>query len=230
MKIEITRTLILFCFAGTIMVTSCKKNDYLSGGSLHDPVTLLSNTDYLKSNSFNLFDTAVQIIDRLGLTNEVNNAKTFFAFTDYSVVNFMNLKLQAKQAINPLATYTLDSLIKDISPDSVRQYMFNQTIELSTATEFKATPYTSLGNTSMGVLKQLQTAAPYTTSTQAPTYLLYFAKVRGALDEPGVIPPPNENDILVLCQTTGIKTTPVKSAPGTNTLHVLANTHTFVRF
>ena len=229
MKIMIKKSLLIFCFAGMGMM-GCKKNDYLSGGSLHNPVTPLSNTEYLKSNAFNLFDTAVQVIERLGLTTEVNNAKTFFAFTDYSIVNLMNSKLLAKQAINPLATYTLDSLIKDISPDSVRQYIFNQTIELSSATEFKATPYTSAGNTAMGVLKQLQTGAPYTNSTQAPTYLLYFVKVRGALDEPGVIPPPNENDILVLCQTTGIKTTPVKSGPGTTTLHVLANTHTFVRF
>jgi hypothetical protein len=159
------------------------------------------------------------------MANAVNSAKTFFAFTDYSVVNMINNRLQAKRAVNPMATYTLDSLINDISVDSVKQYMFNQTIELETSQELKATPFTSLGNTSMGVLKQLQSNAPYTTSTRAPTYLLIFVKVRGELDEPGVTPPPNQNDINVLCQTTGIKT-----SGGETTLHVLSNTHTFVRF
>jgi hypothetical protein len=204
---------------------SCKKDDYLSGGTLHNAVTPLSNMDYLKANSFKLFDTATLIIDRLGMANTVNSAKTFFAFTDYSVVNMINVKLAAKRAINPLATYTLDSLINDISVDSIKQYMFNETIELETSPELKATPYTSLGNTTMGVLKQLQSNAPYTTSTRAPTYLLIFVKVRGALDEPGVTPPLNQNDINVLCQTTGIKT-----SAGETTLHVLSNTHTFVRF
>jgi len=71
-------------------------------------------------------------------------------------------------------------------------------------------------------LKVLQTGAPYTDRTTAPTYLLFFVKVRGALDTPGVVPPPNESDINVLCQTTGIKT-----SNGTTTLHVLNNTHVF---
>ena len=206
-------------------MVSCKKDDYLSGGSLHNAVTPLNNMDYLKANAFKLFDTATLIIDRLGMAKTVNNAKTFFAFTDYSVVNMINNKLQAKRAVNPAAIYTLDSLINDISVDSIRQYMFNETIDLETSPELKATPYTSLGNTPMGVLKQLQSNAPYVTNTRAPTYLLIFVKVRGALDEPGVTPPPNQNDINVLCQTTGIKT-----SAGETTLHVLSNTHTFVRF
>ena len=142
----------------------------------------------------------------------------------------ITLKLTAKQATNPLATYTLDSLINDISADSIRQYMFNETIELESAPELKAQPYTSLGNTSMGVLKQLQTGSPYVDRTRAPTYLLYFVKVRGALDEPGVTPPVGQTDLLVVCQTTGIKTSGIKTQPGSTTLHVLSNTHTFVRF
>ena len=225
MKIGIHKILILFSLTGLFLVAGCKKDDYLSGGSLHDPITPLNNLDYLKSNSLKIFDTVAKIIESFDMSNEVNSAKTFFAFTDYSVVNMINLKLQIKQQVNPLATYTLDSLIKDINADSIKQYMFNETIELATATELKATPYTSLGNTSMGALKQLQIGAPYTDRTKAPTYLLYFVKVRGALDEPGVTQPVNENDLLVLCQTSGIKT-----SNGNTTLHVLINNHTFVRF
>lgn len=219
------RFTILFCLGALLAVTGCKKS-YLSGGSLHNPVTPLNNVDYMKSNAFNLFDTAFLILQRFELINEVNNAKTFFAFTDYSVVNMMNLKLTARQQVNPLAIYTLDSLFKDLTADSIRQYIFNETIELGSASELKATPYTSRANTPMAVVKQLQTGAPYINNMiKSPTYLLYFVKVRGALDEPGVVPPQGENDISVLCQTTGIKT-----SNGATTMHVLVNNHTFVRF
>ncbi len=216
------RTLVLGLI---ILLAGCKKNDYLSGGSLHVAITPLNNLDYLKGNAFKQFDTVAIIIERLNLVNEVNKAETFFAFTDFSVLNMINLKLQLKQTINPLATYTLDSLINDISADSVKQYILNEPMELANAPELKAQLLISAGNTNMGVLKQLQTGAPYVDRTKAPTYLLFYVKVRGALDEPGVIPPPNENDILVLCQTTGIKT-----SNGKTTLHVLNNNHTFVRF
>jgi hypothetical protein len=206
------------------LLGSCKK-DYLTGGSLHQEVTPLNNIDYLKSNSFKLFDTAVIVIEKLGLTAQVNSAKTFFAFTDYSVLNMINLRLQQKQQVNPLATYTLDSLISNINEDSVRQYILNETVELKTAPELVPATYTSAGNTTMGVLKQLQTNATYLERTQAPTYLLFYVKVRGALDQPGVTPPVNQNDITVQCQTTGIKT-----SNGATTMHVLVNPHTFVRF
>src|SRR5258708_4600530 len=126
MKLTLTRLGMLLAMSAVILLASCKKDSYLSGGSLHDPVSQLSTIDYLKSNQFNLFDTAVQVIEKLGLTNDVNNAKTFFAFTDYSIVNMINLKLAAKTITNPLATYTLDSLIRDINADSIRQYMFNE--------------------------------------------------------------------------------------------------------
>jgi hypothetical protein len=215
---------IIAAFLSLSLLASCKK-DYLTGGSLHQAITPLNNVDYMKANSFNLFDTAVIVIERLGLTAQVNSAKTFFAFTDYSIQNMINLRLTQKQQVNPLATYTLDSLIRDISVDSVRQYMLNQTIELETAPELIPATFTSAGNTTMGALKQLQVTAQYLERTQAPTYLLFFVKVRGALDQPGVTPPTGENDINVLCQTTGIKT-----SNGQTTMHVLANTHTFVRF
>ena len=214
----------LFCMLALLAFTSCKKG-YLSGGSLHNPVTPLSNMDYLKANSFKLFDTVTQVIEKFNLASEVNGAKTFFAFTDYSVVNLLNAKLALRQQVNPLAVYTLDSLYREITADSIRQYMINEPIELASASELKVAPYLSLGKTTMGAVKQLQTGPPYTDRTKAPTYLLYFVKVRGALDEPGVTPPVNENDIAVLCQTTGIKT-----SNGSTILHVLSNGHTFVRF
>jgi len=216
MNSKINRLTLLLCLAGTLIAGSCKK-DYTTGGTLSKAVTPLTNMDYLAANQYHQFDTTVQIINKLGLAAEVNSAKTFFAFTDFSVLLYINLKLNAKQLINPSAAYTIDSLVKDISADSVRQYMFGQTIDLSSApiiTIGSSLPsMTSLGNTTMFAYKQLQTAASYTNMTAAPTYLLYFGKVTT-----GTV-------TSVLCQTTGIKT-----SNGNTTLHVLANGHTFSRF
>jgi hypothetical protein len=218
MKIMINRLFLLLCLAGTLLAGSCKK-DYTSGGSLSNPVTPLNNMDYLSANQYHQFDTAVLLINKLGLATEVNNAKTFFAFTDFSIQAYISAKLTAKQNIDPKAVYSLDSLAKDIGADTIRQYMFGQTIELSTATVYAAPAslptVNSLAGITMFCYSQLQVAAPYTNMTKAPTYLLYFGK----------LPAPGATATAVLCQTTGIKT-----SNGNTTLHVLANTHVFARF
>ena len=112
-----------------------------------------------------------------------------------------------------------------MTADSLRQYMFKESITLDNAPEFQAKSYTSLAGTTQAALKVFQNAAPYTDRTSAATYLLYFVKVRGALDIPGVTPPANQTDISVLCQTTGIRT-----SNGATTLHVLNNNHFFSTF
>lgn len=209
---------------GLVLLSSCQKN-YLDGGSLHTAVTPLNNMEYMRAHPSGLFDTSIIVIERLGLANQINSAKTFFAFTDYSVLNMINLRLQQRQQVNPIAVYTLDSLVREISQDSVRQYLIDQTIELQSAPENIPQTYTSLGGTTMGVIKQIQTNPLFLERTQAPTFLLFYVLVRGALDQPGVVPPTGQNDIPVVCQTTGIKT-----SNGSTTMHVLSNLHTFVRF
>lgn len=208
-----------------LVLGACKKKDYLTDTGVHNPVTPLNNYDYLAGNQLKQFDTLLLIIDRLKLKEQMNEARTFFAPTDYSILSAITSRLTLKQQVNPLATYTLDSLISSMTADSLKQYMFNETVTLDNSPEFQAKPITSLANTKHGSIKVLQNAAPYTDRTSAPTYLLYFVKVRGALDIPGVTPPANETDISVLCQTTGIQT-----SNGATTLHVLNNNHFFVSF
>jgi hypothetical protein len=209
----------LFIVLGlTVVFMSCKK-DYLSGGTLSVANTPLSNMDYLAANQYKQFDTLVQVINKLGMANEVNSAKTFFAPTDFSIKLYMDAKALAKYNVDPKAVYTIDSLAKDITADSLRLYMFDQTIELNTATVYTAPMTLPTINSKAGipmiVYSILQIAAPYTTMTKAPTYLLYMGKPQVG----GAVP------TGVLCQTTGIKT-----SNGATTLHVLANTHTFIRF
>ena len=207
------------------LAVSCKKADYLTDNGVHETVTPLSNYDYLKQHSWKMFDTLIMIIDKYNLASEVNNANTFFAPSNYSINRYMNDRRTERQATNASAQYTMDSLYKYITADSVRQYLFAESITLDNLTADQPQPFTSRGNTSMAVLKQLQVANAFTERTNAPTYLLYLIKVRGTLDLPGTVPPQNEIDISVLCQTTGIRT-----SNGTKTLHVLNNQHSFVRF
>lgn len=216
----------IICFS-VIVVTSCKKAAYLTDGGLHDPHTSLTTFDYLKQHSWKSFDTMVLVIEKYNMQDEVNKAATVFAVTDYSVKKYMDMRTAALRLINENLRFTLDSLYKYITADSVRQYLFDKPITLADA---KLDPDVDLinsrANTTCAFSKALLTSSPenYLQFTNSPTYSLYYTLVRGALDVPGVVSPPAEIDIKVQCQTTGILT----SSGGI--LHVLSNAHTFVRF
>jgi hypothetical protein len=208
-----------------LLVISCKKKDYLTDSGIHEDVTPLSTYDYLAAHSWHFFDTTIAIIDHFGLKDEVNQANTFFAFTDYSVATFLNARRTEKQLVNPNADYTLDSLYKYISADSIRQSMYSKSLRMADMPLNEVSQQTSEANTTMGIFRELQTANEYTQRTNAPTYLLYLVKIRGDIDVPGVVYPTAEVDTRVRCQTTGILT-----SNGAKVLHVLNNLHQFVRF
>ena len=216
--------LLLLCMLTGIMVVSCKKSEYRTDEGVHNPITPLSNYDYLKQHSWNSFDTLVAIIDHFNLKDEVNKAATFFAPTNYSITRFINLKKLERR--DPNLPYTLDTLFKSIAADSIRQYLFSSKITLAESPTV-ITPFTSLGKTSCAVQRFLQTGGAYSQWGNTPVYSLFYIKVRGTMDDPNNPPAPNDPnaDSRVICQTTGIQT-----SSGTTILHVLNNTHTFVRF
>jgi hypothetical protein len=230
-------TLVILLLCGIVLVTSCKKNDYLTDDGIHNAKTPLNTYDYLKSNQYKLFDTFLLVIDKFGLKDELINAKTVFAVTDYSIKRYMDLRKAALQQINENKTYTLDSLYKEMTADSVRQYFFDEKITLQDAViEPEVKQITSQGNTPCGFSKRMWTVLELNGNdgglpnwTNTPAYGLYYTKIRGALDVPGVTPPANEIDIKVLCQTTGILPSSDK-AGYEQVLHVLSNQHTFIRF
>ena len=229
---------ILVCLLFTFAVLSCKKDDYLTDGGVHDGKTPLNTYDYLQSNQYKLFDSFLLIIDKLNLKTELLQAKTVFAVTDYSIRNYIILKQNAIRLIDINKTFTMDSVYANITADSVRQYFFNQKISLDAAPmEPEVTQVTSNAQTACGYSKRQWTIlelngndAGLFTWTNNPIYGLYYTKVRGAFDVPGITPPPNEIDIKVLCQTQGIMPKSFDKDSYDQMLHVLANTHTFVRF
>jgi hypothetical protein len=219
---------IFIALCGFIIISSsCKKKDYLIDEGVHSAKTSLDTYEYLKQHSWKFFDTLIILVDYYNLKEEMNSAATVFAPTDYSIRRYIDIKQNALRLINENLVYTLDSLKKDMKADSIRQYFFNKRITLADA---KINPevdvITSNGKTQCAFSKELLTTSPenYVQFTSTPTYALLYTYVRGALDVPGVVPPLNENDINVRCQTTGIE----PSSGGI--LHVLNNQHTFARF
>ena len=149
----------------------------------------------------------------------------------------MDLRQAALRLINESKVYTLDSLYKEMTPDSLRQYFFDEKITLADAViEPEVKEVMSEGNTPCGFSKRMWTVLELNGNdgglpnwTNTPAYGLYYTRIRGTLDVPGIIPPANEIDIKVLCQTTGILPTSDK-AGFEQVLHVLSNQHTFIRF
>lgn len=231
------KILFVICCVLTVSFLSCKQKDYLIDGGTHEARTPLNTYDYLKANQYQLFDTFLLIIDKFNLKNELMEAKTVFAVTDYSIRRYISLRQDALRLVDFNKTFTLDSLYANITADSVRQYFFNEKITLADSpVEPEVVQITSRGNTSCGYSKRLFTVLELNgndgglfTWTNEPIYGLFYTRVRGALDVPGVPSLPTETDIKVLCQTQGIMPRSDKGAYD-QMLHVLSNTHTFVRF
>jgi hypothetical protein len=205
-------------------VISCKKS-YTIGGSKFVTQVNMTTYDYLKTN--HLFDTLVIMIDKMGLKDEVNQAGTFFAFTNYSIRNYVLAKQAYLQVIenNENLVYTFDSLDLPSLRDSLRTYLFPERItrdNISQIGEWRAS------NEGDPRWIQLIPTTDYTNQnvfTTDPKYI-YLTKV---ILQPGFSVPTDSTqlgqvdpsqELQTLCQTTGILTT-------TGVLHVLADYHTF---
>lgn len=200
-------------FAIILLATSCKKDDYLTDGGLSVAETPLTTYDYLGANQAKLFDTLLLVVDHYGLKDEINNAGTFFAPTDYSIKSYMTAKLTALRLHDLDAVYNLSDMYNDLTADSVRMYLFSDKITMNSLTTTPTT-YISKANTEASLSKILQTDAAYYVWSTEPVYFMCYGKKYGSVTT------------NVLCQTTGILT---QSGNGT-VLHVLRNTHRFVTF
>lgn len=213
------------CIALVMGMASCKKDAYLTDGGLHNPQVDKSTYDYLAAHPHKMFDTLLLIVDHFNLKNEINNAKTFWAPTDYSIKRYFQMKEAEAKSENENITYTFDEFLADINVDSLRAYIYNDgTHDLNTA----KTSYTYINNVS-GVesyafhkIKQPQGQWSY-----QDYYHLYYVKIRGEADninEDGtaIVDRNDIGDLRILCQTAGIRT-----STGT-TINVLHNTHVFL--
>jgi hypothetical protein len=211
----------------TIAFFSCKK-EYTIGGSVSDPHVNMTTYDYLKTNP--LFDTLLLLIDRTGLKDEVNSAGTFFAFTDYSITNYIKAKqadLRVKRNDENLV-YTFDSLDFVMLKDSVRAYLFKDKITRDNTTESGRLFKTNEGELRLINLVPIPDYTDGTVFSQMPKYLFYSKMIpfdgnpvpTDSTGIPGLKP---GQLLIAVCQTSGIITT-------TGVLHVLSNNHTFTNY
>ncbi|SFB79138.1 protein of unknown function [Parapedobacter composti] len=207
------------------LLAACGKQDYLVDGGRHEARVNLSTYDYLAQHPAGLFDTLITVIDHFGLREEINNAATFFAPTNYSIRRFYQHKWNELRAIDENATYSLDQMLQDIVVDSLRAYIYpDGHFSLASA----STQYTPIANASgiEGFRYHKQLQPPGQWSFQ-PVYYLFYVKVRGEQDgvaDDGTVTTPEGDlaDLRIRCQTQGIET-----ATGT-IINVLANNHTFI--
>lgn len=203
---------------------SCKKS-YTIGGSLHVARVNMTTYDYLKTN--HLFDTLVIMIDKMGLKDEVNSSATFFAVTNYSIHNYVLAKQGYLQVThnNENLVYTFDSLDLPSLKDTLRSYMFHDTITRDNLSQLGKLHKANDGETR---LVQLLPTTDYTNQnifTTDPQYI-YLTKMLPLpgsplpTDSTGLAQLQPQQLLQTLCQTTGILT-------NTGVLHVLNNNHVF---
>jgi hypothetical protein len=207
-----------------LATVACKKS-YTIGGSTFVAQVNMTTYDYLKTN--HLFDTLVMMIDKTGLKDELNQAGTFFAVTNYSIRSYIEAKRADLRIIrnNENMPYTFDSLNLATLRDSLRSYMFTDRFTRDNITRNGLWRQSRDGEYR---LMQLIPTSDYTNQnvfTTAPQYI-YFTKIIALPGHPvptdstqlgSVV---NEQRLENLCQTTGILTT-------TGVLHVLGNSHMF---
>lgn len=211
---------ILFIAAFAYLFFGCEKDNYLIDGGVHNPKVDMTTYDYLKTKA--VFDTLVMLIDKAGLKETINGDVTFFAPTDFSVVNYVTAKRGDMLGRNPFSNFRLDSIPMATLRDSLKMYIIPGKINRSDMTKEGKTYTTLMGNKVHIALVPVQDG--YTSIVTTWPQYVFFTKIVGAgLDVPGTVPPAKELDIRNVCQTSGIIT-------NTGILHVIENSHTMFYF
>jgi hypothetical protein len=192
---------------------SCKKDDYLSGGTINNPRVNMTTYDYLKSNSLHQFDSLLLIIDKAGVKDLVNQQGiTFFAPTNAAVFAYLNLRTAELQKADPYAKYTLDTLFKYDLPrmaDSMRMYMIDQRLTYDKLTADGVKYATQLpGDTA--VIAFVPTNNPllgYFDQISSVPQILTYVQLWYPLPDPiKVSDIPTSKATASICQTSGVQT------------------------
>jgi hypothetical protein len=216
MNSKIYISLIAVCFI--LLSTSCKKDDYLIGGSTHDPHVNMTTYDYLKTNP--LFDTLVLLIDRAGMKEEINSNSTFFAPTDYSIKTLIEYRTEDIQIRynDESLKYTVDSFPVQELKDSLRAYLFADQINRENLS-LNDKVYKNMDGQDFSV--KLIESNDYTGAVSTRPQYVYLVKIRSGLDPvDNSSIPDDEKDTREKIQTSGILTT-------NGVLHVIENYHVF---
>lgn len=214
-----------------LLLTACRRDDYLTGGTLHTRKYNMTTYDFLKSQSSGLFDTLILLVDKAGVKEMVNQqGTTFFAPTDYAINAYLSRRAVEEQIVDPFRKWTIDSLVKYELPkfrDSIAAYMVGEPLGYDQLTQNgKVFSTRKAGTQAVVSYEEIDPTNPeYTNLGGNPNVssnprLVYFAFLYRPLAPPVVaneITPEQGNRERV--QTSGIETT-------TGILHVINNQHT----
>lgn len=204
-----------------LMLCACKKDSYINDGGKSSAYVDMTTYDFLKSNS--KFDSLVKVIDQAGLKDAINGNITFFATTNYGIVDYVAAKKNQK-AIE-IGNENFDFGIKDLPAkelsDSLKTYMFDGKINRDNITLAG-----KLYNTLLGPIPNVQYMIKFRRSFDYGSYLdhvdyVTYTKVIGTRDdqEPNQDAiPDDQKDRATDCQTSGIITK-------TGIVHVLNGNH-----
>lgn len=210
-----TFKLICFMLLGVLVISACKRQDYFIDGGTHKAEVNMTTYDYLKTNR--LFDTLILAIDKAGMKEVINENVTFFAPTNYSFRNYVNIRLARLKKKDPYAVFTFDDITAKELKDSLSMYIIKGKINRN---DMNAVG-TVIGNNGVSMVISLEEVNEYTDYGVKPKYV-FFTRVMG--DRRDLPTDTNlsayEQDIKVKCQTSGIITTG-------GILHVLENSHCF---
>lgn len=142
MKKSVNQVLLLVGLT-LLILASCKKQDYITGGVPED-VNKYKNTstyDVLAKNP--LYDTLVKVIEAAGMKDKINaQGTTFFAPSDYSIYSYMTKRTVFLQTyVNQNAKFGLDSLLYYMTNnvngtrDSLSLYLIPQLLTYDKLTE-----------------------------------------------------------------------------------------------
>lgn len=216
---------IFYLIAMLVGISACNSDDYLMDGGIADPHVNMSTYDFLKSRS--LFDTLVMAIDKAGLKEKVNEAKTFYAPTNYAFKKYVDTQVAYMvdnlHLVDP--KFTFDSIPVEIFRDSLQMYLFDRTITRDSLTK-QGEIYTSLIGKQIKLSNEPEKV--YTDQLVDPVGYLYFTNKRGKKfdtydeikGENGMSKPNTaEADTRERIQTSGLIST-------TGIIHVINNAHT----
>lgn len=204
-----------------IIFASCKKDEYKNDGGVSSAFVDMTTYDYLKSNP--KFDSLVKVIDRAGLKDVVNGDVTFFATTNYGIVDY--IKAKKNERAQEIGNENFDFGIKDIPTaelnDSLKTYLFAGKINRD-----QITVSGTLYNTLLAPQPNIQYMIKMRRSFDYANYLNYvdyvnYVRVRGTVDNTELDPTKildKDKDQFVDVQTSGIVTR-------TGIIHVLSGNH-----
>lgn len=215
----------LVLLAVVIYFSSCKRDDYFVGGTLHNAKVNVSTYDFLKNNDRALFDTLLLLVDKAGIKDKINQAGvTFFAPTDYSIRSYCEYRSLQVQKVDPFKKWTVDSIIKyELTrfADSINVYMIPKKVSYNEVTANGKMFDTQKAGSKCVVSYEPTSDASlgYNSNSTVLPKVMYFNYLYKPLAEPFVASEiPNTTGARTLVQTSGVETT-------TGIVHVLSNGH-----